>query len=129
MSATCVGHNCVERRYRANGITATSKNLTKGKNAEACGAPGKDKDAITEVTNALNAQIDPDDVDKEECPEGCKCNLPAWPTTWDTLEKGLTYTRKGGDLECQFEVTLTYNYESQERSAECYRAPPPAKPK
>jgi hypothetical protein len=129
--ATCIGHTCTERRYRANNPTGTATNVTKGTDEQKKACAGLENDAIKWATAQLNQKIDPADIEKEECPEGCKCyGMPKeWPADWTVLEAAATFTTQYIEIskDCVYDVTITYSYEVQERSGKCYRAPPTGK--
>jgi len=126
----CIGHSCTERRYRAFNVTGKATNVTKVPKKE---CENLENTAIAAAKEELNRQVNPDEVEKEECPkeDNCKCyGMPKdWPANWDTLESGVTFTFTYLELinSCAYDVTLTYDYQVQERTGRCYKAPPTGK--
>jgi hypothetical protein len=124
MAATCLGHECSEREYRANNKVGK----VTGRKGQKC--PTKPEDIKT-FDDAVIKQFE-DELDQqatnaaesEDCPTGCKCNKPAWPATWTTLEKGVKYTATNVDLDCSAAVEIIYDWECRERSSGCYKPAP-----
>jgi len=123
--ADCLGHSCSESRYRAKpGSIKGSVDRTKMKGN--C-AGITDQNMIDQVTEKLNKALDDMGESEDNCPKKtCICKMPDWPKDWDLVQAGATYT--AGYVEvvsgCTAPVTLTYDFEAQERTGKCYKVPP-----
>lgn len=113
MVAKCLGHQCMESRYRAIVQSFTVKN----KKGEGCGTDA-------EIVKAITDGWADDAAEDDHCDSVCICNMPPWPATWTLLESNVTYTAAYVTLDCKADVTITYNWEYQERSAPCRRKAP-----
>lgn len=131
MAATCLGHECAERQYRAN----NKKGLVTNRKGAKCpnANPQTDADkkklqdfddaAIKTVTDQLDQQAT-DAAESVDCPTGCKCDKPAWGNTWTVLQSGAIYTATVPDFDCTATVQVTYDWEYRERSSKCFKPAP-----
>lgn len=114
MAAPCLGHECAERRYRA---IVKSSSVTNQKGTKC----PTDAEIVASI---VKGWVD-DAFEQDHCDEKvCKCDLPNWPAKWTALEQGVVYTGTYLTMECSASVTITYDWECQERSAKCYRKAP-----
>jgi hypothetical protein len=114
MAAPCLGHQCMEREYRATNVKGTVKN----KAGQQC--PSDDA-IIKSITDGWAT----DAFEDEHCdPNKCRCTLGAWPAVWTLLEKNVAYAAAWTDMLCKADVTITYDWECRERAAPCYRKAP-----
>jgi len=115
MVAPCLGHQCMEAQYRCSPFhgTVTSK---KGE-----GCPSDD-----DIINAVVKSLQDDAFEEEKCdPAKCICGgLPPWPKDWITLAVNVSYKGTWTDALCVAEVSLTYDWQCQQRFAPCFRKAP-----
>jgi hypothetical protein len=103
----------MESRYRAD--------VKSSKVAGKQGDCAKDADIVKSITDGwADDAAEEDHCDKDKC----VCDLPNWPATWATLEANVTYTAAYVSMGCKANVTITYDWQYQERRAPCYRKAP-----
>ncbi len=126
MTATCLGHECWEREYRANNKTSTVTGRKGKKCPDATKAADVKKfdDAVIARMEAVLDQQATDSAESVDCPDGCNCKKGNWPAAWTVLETGVKYTVTEADLDCSATVQITYDWECRERSSKCYKPAP-----
>jgi hypothetical protein len=126
MTATCLGHECSEREYRANNKSSKVTGR-KGTKCPDTTKPADVKKFDDDVIKRMEAQLDQqatDAAESDDCPDGCNCKKDGWPVNWTVLETGVKYVVTDANLDCSASVEITYDWECRERSGKCYKPAP-----